>query len=326
MAISKASDQRQLVSVFCAWKILLFCLAAFCPGPGYDTSGLILSDSSINRYANLESSSRFKYFILKLFRWDALYFVKAAERGLAFEQEWAFSPAFSKLLSVMGQCEQPSSLQRASIDTFVVISGTAESSIQYYIVAGIVISTTCHLLSVLVLYRLMTLLTGAGQQQSRIPFVASVLHILTPASLFLSAPYTESLFSLLNMAGMLCYAESRSAARSSSFSFQEGVYRFSSGVLFASATTVRSNGLLNGMILLYDVARYVPHLLSMRLGVHDLSRIIVTCASGSLIALGFIGPQYLAYMDFCSTSDSAARPWCERRVPSIYSWVQSHYW
>lgn len=97
--------------MFCAWKALLFCLTAFCPGPGYDTSGLILTDSSTNRYANVGSSSRFNNFVLNLSRWDALYFVKAAERGLVFEQEWAFSPAFSKLLSVMGRCERPRSLQ-----------------------------------------------------------------------------------------------------------------------------------------------------------------------------------------------------------------------
>lgn len=93
--------------IFGAWKALLFCLTAFCPGPGYDTSGLILADPSPNRYANLESLSRFEHLVLNLFRWDALYFVKTAERGLLFEQEWAFSPAFSKVLRVMGRCETP---------------------------------------------------------------------------------------------------------------------------------------------------------------------------------------------------------------------------
>ncbi|KAF1930047.1 glycosyltransferase family 76 protein [Didymella exigua CBS 183.55] len=310
MAASSSSDKRQLVFVFFAWKALLFCLTALCPGPGYDTSGLILIDSSLDRYTNLKFSSRFDQFVLNLFRWDALYFVKAAERGLMFEQEWAFSPGFSGILNVMGR----------------YISGTAAGTIQYYVLAGIIISTTCHLLSVLILHRLTTHLTGVGWQQSRIPFVASVLHILTPASLFLSAPYTESLFSLINLAGMLCYAESRSAAKTSSLGFLEIFYKLSSGLLFAVATTIRSNGLLSGLVLLYDVTRYVPQLLSMRLGIHNMFRIILTCASGSLIALAFVGPQYLAYLDFCNASGSAVRPWCEKSIPSIYSWVQSHYW
>jgi phosphatidylinositol glycan class V len=207
-----------------------------------------------------------------------------------------------------------------------VISGNSESSIQYYIIAGIIVSTTCHLLSVLVLYRLLTLVTGAGRQQTRIPFVASVLHILTPASLFLSAPYAESLFSLLNFTGMLCYAESKAAAKPSSISYQEIAYKLSSGMSFAVATTIRSNGLLSGLVLLYDVAQYVPRLLSLQSSVHDICRAIVTCVSGVLIAIGFVGPQYLAYLDFCTTSESAIRPWCQKSIPSIYSWVQSHYW
>lgn len=192
--------------------------------------------------------------------------------------------------------------------------------------AGIVISTTCHLLSVLVLHRLLTLVTGVRRQQTRIPFVASVLHILTPASLFLSAPYAESLFSLLNLTGMLCYAESKVATTPSSVSIREVTLKLGSGALFAVATTIRSNGLLSGLILLYDVARYLPYLLSMGSNVHDICRVVVTCVSGALIALGFVGPQYSAYLDFCSTSDSASRPWCQRSIPSIYSWVQSHYW
>lgn len=201
-----------------------------------------------------------------------------------------------------------------------------EGSVQYHIVAGIVVSTICHLLSVLALHRLLAAVTGEGRQRSRVPFVASVLHILTPASLFLSAPYAESLFSLLNLAGMLCYAKSKAAIRSSSISFPEIAYKLSSGSLFAVATIIRSNGLLSGTILLYDVARFLPQLLSMRLSLHDVCRIIVTCVSGALIAVGFVGPQYLGYREFCMSNGHAIRPWCEKSVPSIYSWVQSHYW
>jgi len=106
MAASRTSDRRQLILIFCAWKAILFTLTAFCPSPGYDTSALILIDPSADRHAHVRASPRSKNIILNLFRWDALYFVKAAERGLVFEQEWAFSPAFSKLLGVAGRCEQ----------------------------------------------------------------------------------------------------------------------------------------------------------------------------------------------------------------------------
>jgi len=204
--------------------------------------------------------------------------------------------------------------------------GDVDSALRHYIVAGIVTSNLCHLFSVLVLYRLLTVSVGS-QQLHRVAFVGAVLHVITPASLFLSAPYTEALFSLLNLTGMLHYARSRTIAHDALPSIWEDACKLSSGMLFALATLMRSNGLLSGLVLLYDVARYLPRVISMRLTVHDVRRIIVTCVSGSLVALAFVWPQCLAYAEFCSLDgEPAGRPWCKRGIPSIYSWVQSHYW
>jgi phosphatidylinositol glycan class V len=99
----KAQHLRQLILIFSLWKTVLLGLAAFCPGPGYDTSALILIDPSINRHSNFLNLSRFDRLTLNLFRWDAFYTVKAAERGKVHEQEWAFSWAYSRLLSSVGQ-------------------------------------------------------------------------------------------------------------------------------------------------------------------------------------------------------------------------------
>lgn len=217
-------------------------------------------------------------------------------------------------------------MHRFSIDGNVVFSGNSHAPIRCYIVTGIAISTICHFLSVLVLYKLVTLVIGARGQQSRIPFVVCVLHTITPASLFLSVPYAESLFALLNTTGMLCYAKSKVALSSASSSSQEVFYKLCSGALFALATTIRSNGLLSGLILLYDVVMQLSRLLSRPPNVHDICRIIVTCISGTLIAVGFVGPQYLAYIEFCGAKNLTTRLWCEKSIPSIYSWVQSHYW
>jgi phosphatidylinositol glycan class V len=92
-----------LVFIFFAWKILLLTLATFCPGPGYDTSALILVDPSVNRHKNFTHLPWPDRLTLKLFRWDALYFVKGAQRGKVHEQEWAFSWAYSWFLGIVGQ-------------------------------------------------------------------------------------------------------------------------------------------------------------------------------------------------------------------------------
>jgi phosphatidylinositol glycan class V len=192
--------------------------------------------------------------------------------------------------------------------------------------AGIAISNVCHLLSVLVLYRLLTA-TLASRQRRQISFIGAILHILTPASLFLSAPYAEAIFSLLNLTGMLFYVQSKAQAQVRHPSALEDAYKLGSGITFASATLMRSNGLLSGLVLLYDVTEYLPRVISMSLTMHDLRRIIVTCMAGGMITLGFVWPQYLAYMEFCAlNSRSVGRPWCNSKIPSIYSWVQSHYW
>ncbi|RAR02547.1 glycosyltransferase family 76 protein [Stemphylium lycopersici] len=310
MSISAGRQVNRLVFIFCAWKALLLILAAFCPGPGYDTSSFILLDTSVQRHDHFHAVSRFNRFIINLFRWDALYFVKAAERGQVHEQAWAFSGVYSHLLRLTGQ----------------LINGDVQPATHHYVLAGIIISNLCHLLSVLVLYRLLTLVLEPQRRQA-IPFIAAVLHILTPASLFMCAPYAEAVFSLLNFTGMLLYAQSKAVAGTTKFFLYEDAQKIGAGLFFAAATLMRSNGLLSGTILLYDVVGHLSSLLSTRWSMHDVRRIFVTCSAGSLIALAFIGPQYLAYAEFCDReSDTGVRPWCEERLPSIYSWVQSHYW
>jgi phosphatidylinositol glycan class V len=176
------------------------------------------------------------------------------------------------------------------------------------------------------LYRLLTI-TSVSRQRQQISFVGAMLHILTPASLFFSAPYAEALFSLLNLMGMLLYAQSKATTDGRPPSLREDALKLGSGMLFAVATMMRSNGLLSGLILLYDVARYLPRIVSMQLTVHDVRRIVVTSVAGCFIIPGIVWPQYLAYEEFCTGSPrTETPPWCKSSIPSVYSWVQSRYW
>lgn len=82
---------------FILWKCLLIAVAVSSPGPGYDTSttlihGLHAGSQEYDFETICRSLSH------KLTRWDAIYFVKVAERGYLFEQEWAWGYGWTSLL------------------------------------------------------------------------------------------------------------------------------------------------------------------------------------------------------------------------------------
>jgi hypothetical protein len=90
---------KTLTVFFWAWKVILFLVIVNSPGPGYDTSTTLLSDVPLSNGAALGvSGSPFAAAVLKFVRWDSIYFVRIAERGYLFEQEWAFGYGYTRLL------------------------------------------------------------------------------------------------------------------------------------------------------------------------------------------------------------------------------------
>jgi phosphatidylinositol glycan class V len=208
---------------------------------------------------------------------------------------------------------------------------------------GIIIASVSHLLSVFLLYRLaLALPLSKKENASQFAFVAATLHIVSPASLFLSAPYGESTFSLLNFLGQLLYVLSYSNSPSS-YDIRNDLILVLSGICFGLSATVRGNGLLSGILLFHDACLWAGLILD-RIGVPILNikilpvifrdaikdfpsrRMPATIIAGLLVAIGFATPQYVAWGDYCGTGVADRRPWCDRLPPSIYSWVQSEYW
>lgn len=195
--------------------------------------------------------------------------------------------------------------------------------------AGILISHIAHLLAVIALYHLTYELVPATDARKRaIAFTASALHIVSPAGLFLSAPYGESTFALFNFAGMLAYTIGTKCYASFAFSQQRYASRWFllAGLSYGVATMTRSNGLFSGIPFLWDVATTVtPWRKFWRQ--RDPTRrkkLAMIVTSGSCVAVGFALPQIVAYKEYCM--DGNTRPWCSHLPPSIYSWVQAHYW
>src|SRR5690606_232674 len=158
---------------------------------------------------------------------------------------------------------------------------------------GIALANTSHLASILLLHRLTCVAFPVSGPL--LPLLATTLHILSPAGLFLAAPYSEAPFAALTFLGYLLYAHS----------LRRGV-RGNLAVLLAAAvlgaaTTLRSNGLLSGVVLLHDFVLELAGLLGYHHLQHDgggprpwggrLMRVLVLGIAGLLVAAGLVFPQ-----------------------------------
>ncbi|KAL2147451.1 hypothetical protein VTI28DRAFT_9351 [Corynascus sepedonium] len=306
---------RTLIASFVAWKLFLFTvvLGSILAGNAYDTSADLLLQGGGSRddrhVEGLPLTGLGTQVITRLSSWDAIYFTSTARRGYRFEQEWAFGAglpfAVRSLLRGLG---------------YLGVTGpsAADGGPVPEALAGIAVANTAHLLATLVLYRL-------GQviwRDQTLSLVAALLHVISPAGLFLSAPYAESSYALLAFSGFLLFAL---GCRAEGTSTRRDLYTIAAGACFGLATAFRSNGILNGLPFAVEVLRHLPALL--RSPIDTLRRLLALGVGGVLVAAGSVGPQIAAYLRFCSGASGALpRPWCHGYLPSIFTFVQQHYW
>ncbi|PYH45293.1 DUF409 domain protein [Aspergillus saccharolyticus JOP 1030-1] len=309
--LDPARPVRGLTIAFCLWKVLVFLVIVSCPGLGYDTSTSHLYHDPSGSDVIPEDIEHLLLTIPRKFvRWDSIYFVHIAQNGYVFEQEWAFGYGYTQALAHL----------TSAIQHFTGWGGEVILAIE-----AILLSHIAHYLSVLALYRLSVNVFGNDTTTQRlICLLSSALHIICPAGAFLSAPYGESLFSFLNITGFYLYSsaylDNKNGKRLSG-----DIKSVLSAVLFCAATTVRSNGILSGILFAYDASLQLRRVVSQSLSLNACAHLLVALISGCIIASGLILPQYLAHIAYCA-ENTTSRPWCQWYVPSIYGWVQSHYW
>lgn len=174
-----------------------------------------------------------------------------------------------------------------------------------------------HLLSALVLNSLGRIILG----DHKLALVGALLHVFSPAGLFLSAPYAEASFALLSFLGYLLYAKSCLSRGP----LARDAQLILAGALFGLATAFRSNGISHGVPFAWEFVQQLTTL--PRRPVSAIRRLIPLGIAGICVAAGSIVPQFVAYRRFCvPASAGSQRPWCESRLRSIYAFVQVHYW
>lgn len=219
-----------------------------------------------------------------------------AVKGKVYEQEWAFGIGMpAAVRSICGLLN----LQR------------------WEALVAIAISHVSHLVAVLALYQLTIVLCN----DRKLAYLASVVHVLSPAGLFISAPYAESPFACMSFVGNLLYAIS---LKSSPDSLKRNLAVVGAGLSYGISCTLRSNGLFGGVLFAVET---VKCLLALRNGfsISKILRLVAPLIGGILVAVGFVAPQVLAWMRYCNGNEEQ-RAWCGHRIPSIYTFVQAEYW
>ncbi|XP_049734340.1 GPI mannosyltransferase 2 isoform X1 [Elephas maximus indicus] len=251
-----------------------------------------------------------------LSHWDAEHFLFIAEHGYLYEHNFAFFPGFPLVLLVGAELLLRPLRGLLSLRSSLLISVALLNSV-FFVLAAVAL----HDLGCLVLH------------SPRQAFYTALLFCLSPANVFLTAGYSEALFALLTFSAMGQLERSRS---------------WTSGLLFALATGVRSNGLVNIGFLVHAQCRGFFSSLKVESALRQLVKLAASVfLSVFILGLPFVLFQYYAYTQFClpgsaqpipepllqlavnkgyRTADGNEPPWCSWNFPLIYSFIQDVYW
>lgn len=151
--------------------------------------------------------------------WDGVYFSWIAENGYTYEHFHAFFPLYPFLVRVISTVLS-AIFPMASFKSLVLIS-------------GFFLSNTCFVASAVLLYDV----SRKVLKDTKIAYGAAMLYCINPASIFMSALYTESLFAMLTFLGLRFFVYG---------------HTFVSTIVFMTASSVRSNGIIAAGFIVYN--------------------------------------------------------------------------
>ncbi|KNE99023.1 hypothetical protein PSTG_07675 [Puccinia striiformis f. sp. tritici PST-78] len=146
--------------------------------------------------------------------------------------------------------------------------------------------------------------------------LVATLHIFSPSPSTQVVPYTEPFYACFSFLSILVLSSSNK-----NFKIKVGA-----ALCAGLATSFRSIGVIQSIQFLPDWLTYLKTYKRTKSYWIGLLRLTgQTLVLGSITCFPFIYDQIHAYLLFC-VDPTAQRPWCSNRIPSIYAFVQSHYW
>lgn len=252
-------------------------------------------------------------------RWDAEYFLHIAEFGYTYENTLAFYPLY------------PFTVRYATEALEKVIPWAQCSRRGLLLFVSVLLNVVFFALAA----RALRLLTEAVLLDKKKAMMAVLLFCFNPASVFFSAPYSESLFAWLTFTVMLKCVQNH--------------FWTASLPLFTSILC-RSNGTINVGFFLYFSVRhvFVRPKFNLLIFLKQLRNALVVMLG---VVLTFSTLQLYFHSLYCVKQDItyptvikryAARnryilagtynkdpnvsPWCGQPFALSYSYIQSHYW
>ncbi|XP_050349760.1 GPI mannosyltransferase 2 isoform X1 [Nymphalis io] len=266
-------------------------------------------------------------------RWDAQYFIHIAQYGYTYENCLAFSP----LLPL---------ITRYVAFTLNSILGSFLNFHSTLLLSATIVNLLIFIKSADILHRLSLRILRSECRA----YKSVILYCVNPASIFFSAPYSESLFALMSFYTMYKCTENETLR----FANIDITAALPAGFSMIS----RSNGIVNLGFILYAsfknvIEKTLPEImykyktLKHRLILPFLLLPLFTsCVALFLTVVIAVIPYVLVqiynYFKFCVYSDhnlpefltntefilpgTAESPWCNSSLPISYSYIQSHYW
>lgn len=286
------------------FSVILLQFAANYVIPDHESDGFISPAIKIRRSTGDD-------YVFRIFggllRWDAHYFMNIAVYGYVFENTLAFFPGFPLCIRMVGAVLQPLCKDYLNI-------------VSIYLISSVLINIILFVLAARSLYYL----THKTLNDEKLAFLAASLFTLNPASIFFTAPYSETLFSYLTFQVML----------------QDNIW--TSSIYVALSALVRSNGVINLGFPLYRICKqFVNRSLSCGSICNFALKFVCICLISSCL---FVWYQIYCYVSFCTIYAHDFDPnilrlaetksfhlrgqnisnMCESGLPYFY--VQNHYW
>ena len=265
-------------------------------------------------------------------RWDAVYFLHIAEHGYVYENSLAFSPLFPMCCTVL-----------SNTIFYPLQYVTTYSNVLLF--AGIMINLFCFVESAKILYELGLKVV----KNDNLAYRGALLYCVNPASVFMTAPYSEAMFAMLGLSGML-ECERKNYLKASIWFGLAGFTRSNGVILIAFVAYALLRDLITDVRLSRNADFYDASLLKWIISIskHCIKRCVQGLVLGSVCLLPFGLYQFVAYMLFCNNTASyrdlprhlfeygrerhykmaymGKSEWCFETVPLSYSYVQANHW